>query len=292
MNTNIKAAIWMIGAIGSFVVMAIAGRSASVELDTFEIMLYRSLIGVVIVCALVTYFGRWNRISTDDLGIHFIRNLGHFTGQNLWFYSLTLIPLAHLFALEFTTPIWVLLLSPLLLGVRIKSMAMISALIAFVGILVIVRPGTAPLSIGLLTAGLSAIGFAISIVFTKKLTENHSIECILFYLTAMQAAFGLIMAGYDLDITPPSAAMIPPLVAIGLCGLIAHFCITKALSLAPASVVAPIDFARLPTIAIIGALLYGEAIDVWIFVGAILIFAGNYLNILSETRDGKNITSR
>ena len=145
MNTNIKAAFWMIGAIGSFVVMAVAGRSASAELDTFEIMLYRSLIGVVIVCALVTAFGRWNRIGTDDLGTHFVRNLGHFTGQNLWFYSLTLIPLAHLFALEFTTPIWVLLLSPLLLGVRIKSMAMISALIAFVGILVIVRPGSARL---------------------------------------------------------------------------------------------------------------------------------------------------
>jgi drug/metabolite transporter (DMT)-like permease len=67
-------------------------------------------------------------------------------------------------------------------------------------------------------------------------------------------------------------------------GLLGHFCITNALAIAPATVVVPIDFVRLPVIAIIGMLAYGEALDLWVLLGAGIIFAGNYLNIWSETR--------
>ena len=74
------------------------------------------------------------------------------------------------------------------------------------------------------------------------------------------------------------------LILIGVAGLLAHFCITNALAIAPATVVVPIDFVRLPVIAIIGMLVYGEALDLWVLLGAGIIFAGNYLNIWSETR--------
>ncbi|MCP4824396.1 MAG: EamA family transporter, partial [Shimia sp.] len=65
---------------------------------------------------------------------------------------------------------------------------------------------------------------------------------------------------------------------------VAHYCLTTALRLAPASVVMPIDFIRLPLIAVVGMTLYGEQIDIWVLVGAAVIFAGNYLNILSQIR--------
>jgi drug/metabolite transporter (DMT)-like permease len=279
MNPTLRACLWMIGAIGSFTAMAIAGRQVSFALDTFEIMTYRSLLGIVIVCVVAGMTGTWRQINRQQLGLHAVRNIAHFTGQNLWFYALTVIPLAQVFALEFTTPIWVLLLSPLLLNERMTRIGMIAALIGFLGVLIVTRPGSAPVSPGLIAAALCAIGFAFSAIFTRRLTRTQSITCILFYLTVMQAIFGLICAGYDGDIALPNAATLPWLVLIGCAGLFAHFCLTTALSLAPASVVMPIDFARLPAIAIVGALVYAEPLDPFIFLGAALIFGGNYLNI-------------
>jgi drug/metabolite transporter (DMT)-like permease len=125
--------------------------------------------------------------------------------------------------------------------------------------------------------------FAFTNMLTKKLTRSHSVANIMFWLTLLQLGFGVIAAGYDGDIALPDAITLPWLVVIALGGLLAHFCITNALSIAPAAVVMPIDFARLPTIAVVGMLLYGEPLDIWVFVGAAVIFAGNYLNILSET---------
>jgi len=284
MDPIVRAALWMSGSMSAFTAMAVAGRQSSGTFDTFEIRTYRSLLGIAIVAAVTSALGRWPEVRTQRLGLHTLRNLAHFTGQNLWFYAIPLIPLAQLFAMEFTTPIWVLLLSPLLLGERITRIGALSAAIGFAGILVVAQPGTGDFSFGLIPAALCAIFFALTAIFTRRLTQTETIICILFYLTLMQAVFGLIMAGWDGDMVPPTAAGWPWLVVIGCAGLMAHFCLTKALSLAPASVVMPIDFVRLPVIAIVGMLLYQEQLDPLIFVGAVMIFAANYLNITRGPR--------
>jgi drug/metabolite transporter (DMT)-like permease len=157
----------------------------------------------------------------------------------------------------------------------------------FVGILIVARPEMADLNTGVITAASSAIFFALTIMLTKKLTRDEGIISILFWLTAMQLVMGLAMAGFDGDIALPDARTLPWVVLVGLAGLLAHYCLTNALAIAPATVVVPIDFIRLPTIAVIGMLVYGEVIDIWIFVGALVIFAGNYMNIWIETRRPK-----
>lgn len=282
-----KAALWMTGAIASFSSMAIAGRELSAAHDTFEIMLYRSLVGIAIVSLVLTAKRGWGQVSTRGLGLHAVRNLVHFTGQNLWFFAVTAIPLAQVFALEFTQPLWVIVLSPLLLGERLTPVRTAAAVIGFIGILVIARPGATPLSPGVVAAAASAVFFALTTISTKRLTRFASIGCIMFWLTVMQAALGLLAAGYDGAVAIPTWQTAPYLVLVGLAGLLAHFCITNALRIAPASVVVPIDFVRLPTIAVLGMLLYREPLDVWVFVGALIIFGGNYLNILAETRRGR-----
>jgi drug/metabolite transporter (DMT)-like permease len=274
----------MVGAIFSFSSMAVAGRELSGALDTFEIMLYRSVFGVIIVLGVGAVAGTLGQINTRDMGTHGLRNLAHFTGQNLWFYAVTAIPLAQVFALEFTTPLWVIVLSPLLLGERLTKARVIAALMGFCGILIVARPDPGALNAGMIAAASCAIFFALTFVFTKRLTRSQSITCILFYLTVMQLGFGLVAAGYDGDIALPDTRGLPFVLIVGAAGLLAHFCIANALSVAPATLVVPMDFVRLPAIAVIGMLLYQEPLDVWVFVGAIIIFSGNYLNILSETR--------
>lgn len=280
----LRAALWMTGAIASFSTMAVAGRAVSFQLDTFEIMMYRSIVGLLIVLGVGAAAGTLDQITRRHMGLHLIRNIGHFTGQNLWFFAVTMIPLAQVFALEFTSPLWVLVLSPLVLGERFTRVRVIAATLGFIGILIVARPSPDSMNIGVLTAALSAIGFAISIIFTKRLTRTESLTCILFYMTAMQVVMGLVCAGYDGDIAVPDASTLPLLALIGCAGLMAHFCLTSALALAPATVVVPLDFVRLPLIAVVGMTFYGEPLDIFVFLGALFIFGGNYLNIWTETR--------
>jgi drug/metabolite transporter (DMT)-like permease len=284
MSTTVTAALWMLGAIASFTTMAVAGREASSDLDTFEIMMYRSFIGIVIVAVVAGVTGTWKEITKRHIGTHFIRNAAHFTGQNLWFYAVTVIPLAQVFALEFTSPLWVIILAPFILGERLTAIRALAAVMGFVGILIVARPDATSLNAGVIAAASSAIFFALTTMFTKRLTRTETVTCILAYLTVIQAIFGIICAGYDGDIATPTAQTLPYLLMIGCAGLVAHFCITKALTIAPAMVVVPIDFVRLPVIAVIGMLLYQEQLDVWVFVGAAIIFSGNYMNIWWETR--------
>lgn len=280
----LRATIFMSGAILSFSTMAIMGRMVSGDLDTFEIMLYRSLVGLAVIAGFVAWKNAWSDMKTQRIGVHAVRNLSHFAGQNLWFFAVTVAPLAQVFALEFTSPIWVLILAPLVLGEKLTRVRIFAGICGFIGVLIVTRPLSQEISVGAITAALSAIGFAGSILFTKKLTKTEPTLRILFYLTAMQAVFGLICAGYDLDITLPSMRTILPVVTIGCAGLLAHYCLTSALSEAPATVVIPMDFVRLPAIAVVGYAFYYETLDIYVFLGALIIFFGNYINIWTETR--------
>lgn len=280
----LRAALWMGGAILSFSTMAVAGRAVQVELDTFELMTFRSLVGIAIVCAVATVTGRWHEVRARRMGLHTLRNLSHFAGQNLWFYALMVLPMAQVVAIEFSSPIWVVLAAPFLLGERLTLAKAGATLLGFIGVLIAAQPDFTRLDPALLAAALAAMGFAGSLVFTKILTRTESTISIMFWLTVMQSVFGLVIAGWDLDIAIPSAAVAPWLVLIGIAGLAAHFCLTSALTLAPATVVIPIDFLRLPVIALIGAAVYGEKLVPAVAIGAVLTFAANYLNTLAEAR--------
>ncbi len=273
------AAIWMVGAIVAFSSMAVSGRQVATELDTFETMMYRSFVGIVIVLVGGAALGRLGDIAPCRLGVHLFRNLCHFSGQNLWFAALTLIPLAQLFALEFTSPIWVIVLAVLLLGERLTWVQIAAVALGFVGAIIVAQPGGGGDALGRILAAASAIGFAGSIVLTKLLTRTETTISILFWLTVMQAGMGMIAVGYDGDVALPSMSILPYVIAIGIAGIVAHLCLTQALQIAPAILVVPMDFLRLPAIAIVGAMFYGEPLSWPVFLGAFLILSANLLNV-------------
>ena len=282
------AAIWMMGAVVSFTAMAVAGREAGLTFDTFEIMTYRSAVGLVIVTGIILMTGRAARIPTARFGMHLGRNVAHFTGQNLWFYAVSVIPLAQVFAIEFTSPLWVIVLAAVFLGERLTWVKIVSGLIGFAGVLLVLRPGTQPLDAGHLAVAGAAIGFAVTAIFTKKLTHTEHIATIMFWLTATQLVFGLVTALlFDGALTWPRGWDWLPLLIISIAGLTAHFCLTTALALAPASIVMPLDFVRLPVAALIGMMFYAEPLSVAVILGAALIFGANYLNILVSQRQAR-----
>lgn len=279
----LAAALWMTGSIAAFTSMAIATREIKGVHDTFEILAYRSVIGWLLVVAIALALGQAANIRTDRLGSHLLRNVFHFTGQSLWFWSITLIPLAQAFALEFTSPIWVILLSPLFLRERLTPRKLLSAALGFAGIIVVARPDFTALEPGVLAAAGAAVFFAATNLMTKAMTRGEAVVSILFWLTLIQAVFGTCAMLADGTVTLPTLETLPWLALIGVAGVSAHLCLTTALSLAPASTVVPVDFARLPIIAAVGAVFYAEPVHPSLFLGAGLIFLGIWINLGSGT---------
>lgn len=280
----LRAALWMVGAILSFTVMAIAGRAIQVELDSFELMFWRSLIGFVIVAAIV--LARPVRLRPTYPGLHLARNIFHFAGQNLWFYGIMILPLSQLVALEFTMPIWIVLLAPLVLGEHLTRRRLGYAALGFAGVLIVAQPGVQPLGAGHLAGILCAVGFAMNALLTKRIMRHDSILCVLFWMTASQTLFGFSLAQWG-GFTWPTPAIWGWLAVVGLTGLSAHYALSSALGLAPAATVAPMEFFRLPVIALVGVWLYAEVLDPFVFAGAAVIFLANWMNI----RDGRVVAT-
>ena len=283
-----QSIFWMLGAMISFTLMAASGRELFSSLDTFEIMLYRSLVGILLVLAFGKYFKTLNQIRVENLSLHFIRNISHFGGQNFWFYAIALIPFSQLFAFEFSTPLFIVFLAPIFLGELLTKEKLIAAATGFLGIMLVARPDLNTISWALIAAFLLPICFAATAIATKLLTRKFSLTCILFWLVIMQTLFSLICVGYDFDIKIPTKSDLPFLLVVSITGLTAHLCMTKAFSLAPVSVVMPIDFVRLPLISMVGFLFYNEVLTWYIVLGSVLVFIGNYINIKAEERMQSN----
>jgi len=265
--------------------MAVAGREvARLGISPPELMMWRSFIGVAIIVAILGARGSLSTVRVRRTPMHLIRNAAHFTGQNLWFFAVATIPLAQLFAFEFTSPIWVAILAPLVLRERFTRTRVLSATLGFIGILIVARPGTAPLGLEHAAAALCAIAFAFNVMTTKMLSRTESTASILLMMTVTQSVFGIVATYFYSGITLPDLSSVPLIVVVALAGLTAHFCLTSALGCAPATVVAPMEFLRLPLIAVVGVMVYGEPLEIAVFAGGAVVLAANLLNIRAERR--------
>jgi drug/metabolite transporter (DMT)-like permease len=152
-------------------------------------------------------------------------------------------------------------------------------------VLVVARPGAAPLDRGLLAAAACAVCFALTAVATKRLTRTEPVAAILFWLNVMQFALAAVIVAARGGVPWPGPGEAPWLLAIGLAGSAAHWCLTSALRAAPASVVMPLDFLRLPVIAGLAWLLYEERVGAPLALGSALILWGNLLTLRAQRAD-------
>ena len=220
-------------------------------------------------------------INSGHLPLHLFRNAVHVGSSYLWAMSLLLIPLAMTFALEFTTPAWTLLLAAPVLGERLTASRVGAVVFGLFGVLVILRPGLTAFQPGALLVLMAAFGFAVTLVATKKLTRTDSPFAIIFWMMLIQLPLALITSD-PLFLIRLNQAQIPAVVGIGVSGLASHYCLTRAFRAGDAGVVVPLDFMRIPLIAVIGWWFYGEPLDVFVFLGAGLIITGILWNLRSE----------
>ncbi len=275
---------WMTGALVWFSATAVAVRALSPTFSVFEILAMRNAAGVVILLAAAGLNPSLRAaLVPHRMGLHAIRNGIHFGATYAWTLAVTLLPLATAFALEFTTPVWVAGLAVLMLGERLTLPRIVAIALGFVGVIVILRPGLETLRPAAIIMLGAALGFALTAIATKRLTAVVSTFAILFWMNAIQLPLNLIGTGSAFW-TKIGAAHALPLATICISGLLSHLCLTNAYRHGDATMVVPLDFLRIPLIAVVGWQLYGESLDPFVFVGSALIIVGILWNLRAEAR--------
>jgi drug/metabolite transporter (DMT)-like permease len=267
----------MAGWLSLMLVMAVAGREATRELNVFELMELRSLLGFAMLAPLIWRAGGPSILKTARLPQHIARNAVHYGAQIGWFFALTLIPIGQVVAIEFTMPIWTALLAASFLGERITLFKLAAIALGLIGVIVIVRPDTGAVNPGQLIALIAAVGFGVSIALVKSLTRTEATVSIIFWMLVVQFCAGLLPTLYVW--TWPSAVIWGWIVVIAFCGTFSHFCMARAMLYADATIVVPMDFLRVPLTATAGWLIYSERLDLLTVLGAVLILSGNLLNL-------------
>ena len=281
MSNTLRGVLWMSGAVLSFCAMAVAARELLKHLGTFEILALRTGVSLLIVLALALRTGTAT-LKTRRIGIHAWRNGVHLGGQASWVYAIGALPLATVFAIEFTAPIFTALLAVLFLHERMSSGRAVMLALGLAGVLVILRPGFGVFQPAALVMLFGSLCFAVQFIGTKKLSSTESPMAVLFWMSVIQTPVSLVAAlpGW----IAPGLADLPWILVMGAGSFTAHYCMTRAMKLADATVIVPVDYFRLPLIAVVGAAFYAEPFDPLVFLGAAMIFAGVWFSVARERR--------
>ena len=274
----------MTGALLAFSAMAVSVRALAGQLTVMEILAVRSGLGLLLMAALAVLRADLRAaIYSKQLPLQIFRNAVHLSASYLWAKGLLLLPLATVFALEFTAPAWALLLAVPVLHERMTTGRVAAVVLGLAGVLVILRPGLATFQPAALLVLAAALGYATSLIATKKLTRTDATFAIVFWMCLIQLPLAYVCSD-PLFPAKLGLAELPALAVVGVSGLAAHYCIANAFRSGDAAVVVPLDFLRIPLIALVGWWLYGETLDMFTFLGAGLIISGILWNLRSEAK--------
>lgn len=265
-----RGALWMIAAAACFAAMAGGIRLVSSRLHPFEIAFFRSLFGLMWMTPWILRVGV-RALRTQRLGLYVLRTVTSGGSMLAQFTALALMPLADAVALNFTYPLFATIAAALLLGETVGRARWIATAVGFAGVIAIVRPGFQAVSLIYFLPLLAAALSAWSTVSVKELSRTESANAIVTYMTLLMTPMLLVPALFVW--TTPDFASLGWLILVGACGTLGHLTLTRAFAATEASAVAPFDFFRLPFVALVGFLAFGEVPDVWTWVGAGIIVA-------------------
>lgn len=275
-QSTTQAAIWMAGWLLNTLALTIAGRELGHDIPVFVTMILRSVVAVAIIAPFILYYGNM-RERFVSLRLNIVRNIVHYCAQYSWFLALTLIPLAQVVSIEFTMPIWSVLIAAMFLGEGLNRYKIAAIVLGFLGILLIVRPGSSQIDAGHAVALLAAIGFAVSVAMTKVIRRTDTALTVIFLMFLIQTVIGAVPAWLVWEWPEPHNWI---WVAVaGIAGTLSHFCLSKAVALADMAIVTPMDFLRVPLTVLAGYWLYSEGIDAYSILGTLLILGANTLNL-------------
>jgi drug/metabolite transporter (DMT)-like permease len=269
---NTRGALWMIAAGAGFTVMAVAIKLLGTRLDSFQVAFFRILFGFIVILPIAGYMGAsagWDFLRTRHLHIHAIRGLLGMIAMFCSYYALARIDLADFMALSFTRPLFATVLAVIILHEVVRWRRWSATALGFIGVLIMVRPGTGTFD----SAGFFALGEAFSIAFlvtlVKRLPARETTIGMMFWFGAFASLMALPTALWSWRWPTPEEWLL--LLIIGALGALAQSFWIRAFRCGDASLVAAFDYLRLPLGAFVGLVWFAEVPTVWTLVGAIVI---------------------
>jgi len=276
-----RAAFWCVLATVMFAIVPIGVRMASETLPTVEVVCFRGALAVL--CVLPFYIrSGLVRLRTRNTKLYAARAAINGFGMVLWFWGMTVLPLDQAVALHFTLPLFAVVLAAIFLGERLNRGRLFATLVGFAGVLVILRPGAAPIGTAAIGLIVSAACYAASVILLKIISRSDEPGLTTFHGHLWLMGFTLVPTIW-FWVTPDWRA-IQGLAILGVSGTLAPYLFARAVRLVDAAAIMPLDFLRLPMNAAVGIMLYAEMPDLWAFAGGAIIFASAYLNTRWESR--------
>jgi drug/metabolite transporter (DMT)-like permease len=271
MSTHARAALLMVASTLFFGLMAVTIRYASHTLPTFEIAFFRNAFGLLALLPILLHGGA--PLRTRQLPKYLLRSAIGIGSMLCGFWAIGHLPLSQAIALSYSTPLFVTVAAVAWLGEHVRKRRWAAVLVGFIGVLIVVRPGTSGFSVGSLVAVMAAVFSAVVAVQIKQLSRIDPADTIVFYTYVFWVPLSLLPALFVWQ-WPQGDAWLW-LVSTGLCGTGGQLLWTRALRLGDVSALTPISFMQLPVVSIAGYFLFGEGIDRWTVAGAAIILAAN-----------------
>ena len=271
-NDTVLGALWLIGSCVFFASMNAMIRHLSAELDAFQIVFFRNFIGLAVMLPWLLRFGL-GALRTQRIGALLGRSVIGFASMVLWFWSLGRLQLDHAVSLSFTAPLFTTVAAAVLLKERLRVRRVVALLVGFAGVLVILRPGAEPFDVASLAAIASSALMALSIVLMKSLTDTESPGTLVFYQVLLITPVSFVPAAFVWQW--PSWDAWVWLILLGTFASAGHYLFTRAFAIAEATALMPFDYVRLPMVAALGYVAFGERPDPWTWFGAAIILASS-----------------
>lgn len=271
-SPHLRAALLMLGSTLFFGLMAVAIRLASESLHTFQIAFFRNFFGLLAALPLLLRHGP-DLLRTTQLPRYVVRCAIGIVSMMCGFWAIGHLPLAQAVALSYSTPIFVTIAAVIFLHEQVRARRWAAVALGFVGVLIIVRPGTEGFSAGTLVALAAAVLSGIVSIQIKQLSRTEPADRIVLFTTLLWVPMSLLPALAVWEW--PHGIVWLWVIAAGVLGTGGHMLWTRALKLGDVSALTPISFMQLPIVALAGWLLFQERLDRWTVVGAAVIFAAN-----------------
>lgn len=264
----------------AFASMWVMIRYVSVSLHAFEIVFFRNFIGLVVLVPMLVRVPGLLRLA--QWRVHLRRATSGLVATTGTFYAVANAPLATALSINYTAPLFATVGAVLFLGERIRARRVAALAVGFLGMLIVVRPGSLPLTTGVLAAVISAVSTAFSVVAIRQLVgtdDSRAVAAWTFILTVLPS---LAIAMF-VWVWPPREAW-GLLAGIGAMAAVGQLSLSRAFSLAEASAVLPYDFVRFGLVTLAGVTLFGERYDALTLFGGVVILASTIYLALREAK--------
>ena len=275
----LRGILLMMGSTVMFASMHAAIRHMSAELSPLQIAFFRSFFGLVVFMplAIKTRFGF---MHTNRLGMHVVRAVLNVVSMLMFFSALAITPIARVTALSFTSPLFMAVISVLILGEVMRVRRWAATILGFVGAIIIIRPGIAEIDTGSMLVLGSALSWAVCMAFIKILGRTDSSMTITGYATLLMAILSLGPALMVWKWPEPHAWLW--LMFIGVIGTFGQLAVAEALRQADATAVMPFDFLKLIWATLFGFVLFSELPDTFTWIGADVIVSSSMYIVYRE----------